>query len=41
MEDRIRGESTDTTQGEEVRTFDQLLTDAKRELFPNYRNLLC
>ncbi|XP_028093918.1 uncharacterized protein LOC114294017 [Camellia sinensis] len=36
VEDRIRGESTDTTQGEEVRTFDQLLTDAKRELFPNY-----
>ncbi|XP_028101631.1 uncharacterized protein LOC114300952 [Camellia sinensis] len=38
VEDRIRGESTDTTQGEEVRTFDQLLTDAKRELFPNCTN---
>ncbi|XP_028076467.1 uncharacterized protein LOC114278592 [Camellia sinensis] len=38
VEDRIKGESTVTTQGKEVRTFDQLLTDAKREVFPNCTN---
>ncbi|XP_028118132.1 uncharacterized protein LOC114315719 [Camellia sinensis] len=38
VEDRIRGELTDTTQGVEVITFDQLLTDAKCELFPNCTN---
>ncbi|KAL7204180.1 hypothetical protein ACSBR2_017283 [Camellia fascicularis] len=38
VEDRIRGESTDATQEKEVRTFDQLLANAKREVFPNCTN---
>ncbi|XP_028063808.1 uncharacterized protein LOC114267026 [Camellia sinensis] len=38
VEDRIRGKLTDTTQGEEMRTFDQLLTNAKCELFKNCTN---
>ncbi|XP_028087367.1 uncharacterized protein LOC114288080 [Camellia sinensis] len=38
VEDRIRGESTNTTQEEEARTFDKLLNDAKREVYPGYTN---
>ncbi|XP_028061671.1 uncharacterized protein LOC114265135 [Camellia sinensis] len=38
VEDRIRGESTNTTQEEEVRTFDKLLNDAKREVYPGCTN---
>ncbi|KAG5551393.1 hypothetical protein RHGRI_009720 [Rhododendron griersonianum] len=34
VEDRIRADSMDTTQREEVRNFDKLLNDAQRELFP-------
>ncbi|XP_028087238.1 uncharacterized protein LOC114287975 [Camellia sinensis] len=38
VEDRIRGQSTNTTQEEEVRTFDKLLNDAKREVYPGCTN---
>ncbi|XP_028068682.1 uncharacterized protein LOC114271251 [Camellia sinensis] len=38
VEDRIRGELTNTTQEEEVRTFDKLLNDAKREVYPGCTN---
>ncbi|KAL7193916.1 hypothetical protein ACSBR2_025538 [Camellia fascicularis] len=38
VEDQIRGESIDTTQGEEGRIFDKLLIDAKCEVFPNCTN---
>ncbi|XP_028122986.1 uncharacterized protein LOC114320089 [Camellia sinensis] len=38
VEDQIRGESTNTTQEEEVRTFDKLLNDAKCEVYPSCTN---
>ncbi|XP_028087366.1 uncharacterized protein LOC114288079 [Camellia sinensis] len=38
VEDRIRGESTNTTQEEEVRTFDKLLNDTKCEVYPGCTN---
>ncbi|GFY90896.1 ribosomal RNA processing Brix domain protein [Actinidia rufa] len=34
VEDRIRAEATDVTQGEEVRNFQKLLNDSQRELYP-------
>ncbi|KAH7849967.1 hypothetical protein Vadar_025729 [Vaccinium darrowii] len=34
LQDRMRGESVDTTQWEEMRNFDKLLNDAQRELYP-------
>ncbi|GFS41714.1 ribosomal RNA processing Brix domain protein [Actinidia rufa] len=34
VEDRIRAEATDATQGEEVRNFQKLLNDSQRELYP-------
>ncbi|KAH7851985.1 hypothetical protein Vadar_019139 [Vaccinium darrowii] len=35
VEDQIRGNSTNTNQGEEVKRFDRLLNDARREVYPN------
>ncbi|GFS46240.1 hypothetical protein Acr_00g0100990 [Actinidia rufa] len=34
VEDRIRAESTNVTQGEEMRNFQKLLKDSQRELYP-------
>ncbi|XP_057461897.1 uncharacterized protein LOC130752117 [Actinidia eriantha] len=38
VEDRIRAESMDGTQGEEVRNFQKLLNDSQRELYPGSEN---
>lgn len=35
VEDQIRGDSTNTKPREEVRSFDKLLNDSKREVYPN------
>ncbi|KAH7856017.1 hypothetical protein Vadar_031638 [Vaccinium darrowii] len=35
VEDQIRGDSTNTNQGEEVKRFDRLLNDARSEVYPN------
>jgi hypothetical protein len=38
VEDRVRGESIDMQQDEEVHKFDKLLDDAKREVYPGCTN---
>ena len=38
VEDRVREESIDMQQDEEVRSFDKLLDDAKREVYPGCTN---
>ena len=38
VEDRVQGESIDMQQDEEVRNFDKLLDDAKREVYPGCTN---
>ncbi|KAH7860786.1 hypothetical protein Vadar_017982 [Vaccinium darrowii] len=38
LQDRMRGESVDTTQREEMRNFDKLLNDAQRDLYPGCKS---